>query len=56
MNILFTYENGEEVKVLAAEKALHDELIKNGFNHQATIDAAIVLQELYNDMKKRGKL
>ena len=58
MNLLFIYENEKEVKVLAAEKALvqHDELIKNGFNHRATIDAVIVLQEFYNDMKKRGKL
>ena len=58
MNLLFIYENEKEVKVLPAEKALvqHDELIKNGFNHRTTIDAVIVLQEFYNDMKKRGKL
>ena len=58
MNILFIYENDEEVKVLTAEKAAvqHDELIKNGFSPRATIDPVIVLQELYNDMKKRGKL
>jgi hypothetical protein len=54
MNILFIYENEKEVKVLTAEKAVieHDNLIKNGFIHKATIDPVSVLQGFYNEMKK----
>jgi hypothetical protein len=57
MNILFIYENDEEVKVLTHEQALvkHSELIENGFNHKATINPVIVLENIYNEIKKRSK-
>jgi len=57
MEILFIYENDEEVKVLTHEQALvkHSELIKCGFRHKATINPVVVLENIYNEIKKREK-
>jgi hypothetical protein len=55
MNLLFIYENEKEVKVLTNEQALvkHSELIENGFNHKATINPVIALENIYNRKKKQ---
>lgn len=55
MNIVFIYENEKEVKVLTNEQALvkHSELIENGFNHKATINPVIALENIYNRKKKQ---